>query len=387
MAMELAFVLINPYTIAKSRTGGVIGRFLSRTGLELVAARMYAPSARLAQEYAGLVRSDISGLEPAARDLLADYVATAYSPDPVSGRPRRVMLILLEGEDAIRRVRETAGNVATTGGETIRDTFGDYVVDAHGAVQYFEPAVLIGNNAVETAQALAIWGRHAESDGGIVQNAADSNSSAAGWQRTLVLIKPDNFRFPNARPGNIIDLLSRSGLRIIAANVHRMSVAQAEQFYQPVHQVLREKMKGQVSARVLGMLEKELSIAIPGPTVKLLEEQLGPLLGDEQFYQLIKFMTGRYPPSCRPEECGQAGPSKCLALIYSGLNAVEKIRTLLGSTDPDKAPTGSVRREFGRDIMVNAAHASDSPANAEREIGILNVGSDQVNHWVAKYYK
>lgn len=387
MSMELAFVLINPYTIAKSRTGGVIGRFLSRTGLELVAARMYAPSAQLAQEYADLIRSDVSGLELTTRTLLADYVAKSYSPDPITGRPRRVMLILLEGENAIRRVRETAGNVAITGGETIRDTFGDYVVDAHGAVQYFEPAVLIGNNAEETAQALTIWGRHAESDGGIVQNSADSDSSAVGWQRTLVLIKPDNFRFPNARPGNIIDLLSRSGLRIIAANVHRMSVVQAEQFYQPVQQALREKMKKQISSRVLGLLEKELSIAIPEPTVKLLEEQLGPLLGDEQFYQLIKFMTGRYPPACRPEEREQDGLSKCLALIYSGLNAVEKIRALLGSTDPDKAPTGSVRREFGRDVMVNAAHASDSTENAEREIGILNVGANQVTDWIKKYYK
>jgi len=41
MAKELAFALINPYTIAKSRTGGVIGRFMSRTGLDLVAARMF----------------------------------------------------------------------------------------------------------------------------------------------------------------------------------------------------------------------------------------------------------------------------------------------------------------------------------------------------------
>ena len=36
MASELAFALINPYTIAKSRTGGVLGRLMSRTGLELV---------------------------------------------------------------------------------------------------------------------------------------------------------------------------------------------------------------------------------------------------------------------------------------------------------------------------------------------------------------
>ena len=43
MATELAFALINPYSIAKSRTGGIIGRFISRTGLELVAARMFGP--------------------------------------------------------------------------------------------------------------------------------------------------------------------------------------------------------------------------------------------------------------------------------------------------------------------------------------------------------
>lgn len=386
MGMELAFVLINPYTIAKSRTGGVIGRFLSRTGLELVGARMYAPSAELAAEYAGLLRSDVSGLEPAARDLLSNYVAKSYAPDSASGLSRRVMLILLEGDDAIRRVRDTAGSVATAGGETIRDTFGDYVVDEHGKVQYFEPAVLIGNNRTETAAALKIWGRYAVTDGGIVQNAADSNRAAAGWQRTLVLIKPDNFRFPNARPGNIIDLLSRSGLRIISANVHRMSVAQAEKFYQPVHQILREKMKGQISSRVVGLLEKELNVTIPVPTVRLLEDQLGPLLGDEQFYQLIKFMTGHYPPACQPGDRQQDGQSKCLSLIYSGVNAVEKIRNLLGSTDPNKASMGSVRREFGRDIMVNAAHASDSPENAEREIGILDVGADQVSPWIKKYY-
>jgi hypothetical protein len=39
-----------------------------------------------------------------------------------------------------------------------------------------------------------------------------------------VLIKPDNFRFPNARPGGVIDLFSRTGLYIIAFKVHRMSV-------------------------------------------------------------------------------------------------------------------------------------------------------------------
>jgi nucleoside diphosphate kinase len=82
----------------------------------------------------------------------------------------------------------------------------------------------------------------------------------------------------------------------------------------------------------------------------------------------------------------KAGSQSCLALIYKGMSAVEKIRYLLGSTDPAKAEPGSVRREYGSDIMVNAAHASDSPENAIREIGIVNVAQDTIKEWVQKYY-
>lgn len=385
MASELAFVLINPYTIAKSRTGGVIGRFMSRTGLDLVAARMFAPGKELTETYASMVDNDKS-LNPAVRRLLADYVLCSYAPDPVTGRNRRVLMILLEGEDAIQKVRDMAGPVTMGGGETIRDTFGDYVVDGNKQVSYFEPAVLIGSNRKETVAALKLWSRHAISDGGFIQTTVDHSPSDKGWQRTLVLIKPDNFRFPSAKPGNIIDLLSRSGLRIIAAKVHRMSVAQAEEFYRPVRQVLREKMKRTVSERTTKALEAELGIAIPDTVRHLLEEQLGPLFGDEQFNQIVKFMTGCYPPTCAPQDKNKDGPSKCLALVYGGAGAVEKIRNLLGATDPNKAQTGSVRREFGLDVMVNAAHASDSVENAEREIGIIKVEENLITPWVRKYY-
>ena len=60
-------------------------------------------------------------------------------------------------------------------------------------------------------------------------------------------------------------------------------------------------------------------------------------------------------------------------LVYEGVNAVNKIRDVLGPTDPAKAPPGSIRREFGSSIMINAAHASDSPDNARREMAIVRV--------------
>ena len=72
--------------------------------------------------------------------------------------------------------------------------------------------------------------------------------------------------------------------------------------------------------------------------------------------------------------------------MYAGANAIERIRGLQGSTDPSKAAAGSVRKEFGRDVMVNAAHASDSPENAAREMGITKVASETLRSWVEAYY-
>lgn len=385
MTNELAFVLINPYTISKSRTGGVIGRFMSRTGLDLVGARMFAPSRRLAEEYAAIVSQD-QNLEPEMRGLLADYVLKNYAPDHKTGRPRRVMMILLEGENAVQKVKTTAGPVIIGSGETIRDTFGDYVVDENKQVKYFEPAVLIGSGADDTASTLKLWGRYSNTDGGLLKKAVDFNASDGQWQQTLVLIKPDNFMFPSARPGNIIDMLSRSGLRIIAAKVHQMSVIQAEEFYQPVRSVLREKMKNRVGEKTIKLLEQEFSIEVPPNIRSLIEDNIGPLVGDEQFNQIIKFMTGCYPPKCTAKEKTEDGRNRCLALVYAGPEAVEKIRRLLGPTDPSKAQPGSVRREFGQDIMVNAAHASDSVENAEREIAIIKIEEDLVTPLINKYY-
>jgi nucleoside diphosphate kinase len=80
------------------------------------------------------------------------------------------------------------------------------------------------------------------------------------------------------------------------------------------------------------------------------------------------------------------GSEKCIALVYEGIDAVKKIRDVLGPTDPSKAPPGSIRREFGSTVMVNAAHASDSEENAKREIGIVNVSENNFRRLVEETY-
>ncbi|MDD5623327.1 MAG: nucleoside-diphosphate kinase [Candidatus Peribacteraceae bacterium] len=57
-----------------------------------------------------------------------------------------------------------------------------------------------------------------------------------------------------------------------------------------------------------------------------------------------------------------------IALVLEGEGVVERVREMLGVTDSRKAAPGTIRAEYGENQMVNVAHASDSPATAEREI-------------------
>ncbi len=372
MPEELAYVIITPYSLYKSRTGGILARLISRTGLELAAARMFAPSAPLVQEYAEAIRAEEDHQDPAVQQLLESYVLKNFAPDPKTGRRRRVMVLLFRGEDAVRKVRSVVGNIAPDRrtGETIRDTYGDLIMDENGGVRYFEPAVMAAPSPEEARKKLKIWAHHSQADGGLVENTI-SYQPADKPQRTLVLIKPDNFRFPTGRPGNVIDFLSRTGLFIVAIKVHRMSVAQAVSFYEPVKDFLKTQLVDMVGARARTALEKEFGFAVPPLEQRKVGEVLCPLFGEFQFENIVRFMSGRTPSECPPDLRQKPGTEKCIALVYEGQDAVRKIREVLGPTDPSKAPPGSIRREFGQNVMVNAAHASDSPENAAREIGIL----------------
>jgi nucleoside diphosphate kinase len=275
-------------------------------------------------------------------------------------------------------VRAVVGNLSPDrrSGETIRDTYSDLIFDDDGRIRYFEPAVLAAPNVKEAEAKLKLWARFSDSDGGILENVNVYPSGQVG-ERTLVLIKPDNFKFPTGRPGNVIDFFSRTGLYIVGVKVLHMSLAQAMEFYGPVREVLRTKLKEGVSERVKLLLEKELGFNIPRDAQQALGEVLGPFHGDHQFENIMRFMTGHAPSEVKTEaERRQPGTQKCIALVYEGVNAVRKIRDVLGPTDPSLAPPGSIRREFGSNITVNAAHASDSVDNAKREMAIVNPGEN-----------
>ena len=386
MAKELGFVMITPHSLRKSRTGGIIGRFSRIEGIEFVASRMFGPSQDLVNRYADMLRTN-PDIAADKRDILADYVLRAFGPESDTGRPHRVMMLFFEGEDAIKKIYAAAGGFddAQESADTVRGTYGDCIRDASGKVIYFEPSVLVAPTARSAKQTLTLWMKYAETDGGIVKNALSLPD--ADVERTLVIIKPDNFRFPSSRPGNIIDLFSRSGLRIIGAQVHRISMAEAKEFYGPVQAVLREKLCGRTTETACAALEEAFEFPMPAQVKEALSKTLGPYYGDYTFFEIMQFMTGLWCPDVPENEMNADGKVRCLALIYAGKDAVNKIRNILGPTDPSKAQPGSVRKEYGSDIMVNAAHASDSAENAQREIGIIKPERNLLKQWFDQYYK
>ena len=70
------------------------------------------------------------------------------------------------------------------------------------------------------------------------------------------------------------------------------------------------------------------------------------------FNDLIDYMT--------------SGP--VIVQVLQGKNAVERYRKIMGSTNPDNAEDGTIRKEFALNIQENSVHGSDSLDNANIEI-------------------
>jgi nucleoside-diphosphate kinase len=126
-------------------------------------------------------------------------------------------------------------------------------------------------------------------------------------ERTLTIIKPD--AVARGVAGRIIARFEQAGFAILAAKLVRLTDAQAAGFY---------------------IVHKE-----------------------RPFYRsLCAFMTS----------------GACLPMVLEGEDAIQRLRDLMGATDPAKAGPGTIRKDFGSSIEANAVHGSDSPESAAFEI-------------------
>ncbi len=137
-------------------------------------------------------------------------------------------------------------------------------------------------------------------------------------ERTFAIIKPD--AVANANVGNIINMIEKSGLNIIAIKKLKLTAEQAGEFY-GVHK------------------EKPF------------------------FPELVEYMT--------------SGPIYVLAL--EGENAIKRWRELMGATNPAEAAEGTIRKLYGKSLSYNASHGSDAPETAKVEVAFFFDESDFVS--------
>lgn len=126
-------------------------------------------------------------------------------------------------------------------------------------------------------------------------------------EETLSIIKPDATR--RNITGSINKLIEDSGLKIIAQKRIQLSKSEAQKFYF-IH-------------------------------------------NDKSFFNdLVDYMI--------------SGP--IVVQILSGSNAIIQYRNIMGSTNPENAEEGTIRKNFAIDIQENSVHGSDSVENAQKEI-------------------
>jgi nucleoside-diphosphate kinase len=135
--------------------------------------------------------------------------------------------------------------------------------------------------------------------------------------RTFTMVKPD--AFSKGHSGAILDKILKSGFRVVALKLTRLSKEKAGEFY-AVHK-------------------------------------------ERPFYgELVDFMS--------------SGP--IIAAILEKDNAVADFRKLIGATDPAKADEGTIRKLFASSLGENAIHGSDSDENAGIEGDFFFSGLERI---------
>lgn len=167
-------------------------------------------------------------------------------------------------------------------------------------------------------------------------------------ERTLVVIKPDGVK--RNLIGKIVSRFEDAGLKIVEMKMVKIDKKMAGKHYTAS------------DAQVIGMGNKTLAAGGEKRAKELFGTVDQRKIGMELRKWMIDFIT--------------SGP--VVAMILEGENAIQKVRSVTGFTDPSKAEKGTIRGDFGTDSIVkaneerrateNLIHASGSKEEADREI-------------------
>ena len=380
MKKELTYALITPYSLLKSRTGGIISRLLSLSDLELVGARMYTPSDKFLDEYIKTIETQ--KMKTVWKNAMIDYVNNMLRKNNKLGMANRAMLLLFEGKNAVDVLHNNVIGSASDPlrGNTIRGTYGDSIRSSDGKVEYFEPAVLTSADKAANINQLKLFAKYSLSDGGILEKAVKFPKNKKP-ETSLIILKP--FEKHDPRTGNIIDMISRTGFYMVGVKLLDLSTKQAKEFYGPVKDFFNssfdDKFKPILVENLRASLnQKDFSFELTDETLNKMASQLKKPTIEGEFGKILQYMTGSAPSAfAETKKTGDGKHTICLALLYQGINTIKTIRELLGATDPKKAKYSSIRRFYGLDILRNAVHASDSTKSVIRERKIIGFNKDK----------
>ena len=394
MKKELTYALITPYSLLKSRTGGIISRLLSLSDLELVGARMYTPSDKFLDEYIKTIETQ--KMKTVWKNAMIDYVNSMLRKNNKLGIANRAMLLLFEGKNAVDVLHNNVIGSASDPlrGNTIRGTYGDSIRSSDGKVEYFEPAVLTSADKAANINQLKLFAKYSLSDGGILERAVKFPKNKKP-ETSLIILKP--FEKHDPRTGNIIDMISRTGFYMVGVKLLDLSTKQAEEFYGPVKDFFNSSFDDKFKPKLVENLrasldQKDFSFELTDEIMNKMADQMKKPTVEGEFGNILQYMTGRTPSAfAETKKTIDGKQTICIAILYQGINTIKTIRELLGATDPKKAKYSSIRRFYGLDILRNAVHASDSPASVIRERKIIGFNKEKktsdINQIISRYIK
>lgn len=70
------------------------------------------------------------------------------------------------------------------------------------------------------------------------------------------------------------------------------------------------------------------------------------------------------------ELVGSITSGPVVAMVLEGPEAISVVRKMMGSTNPLAAEPGTIRGDYGLEIVANIVHGSDGPESAQREIAL-----------------
>ncbi|MDR1195712.1 MAG: nucleoside-diphosphate kinase [Endomicrobium sp.] len=116
-----------------------------------------------------------------------------------------------------------------------------------------------------------------------------------------------------------------------------------------------KKVSGEIISKLYSQGLKLIALKMIVPSRKTMEEFYGVHKDKDFFKPLIDFICS----------------APLIAMVWEDENAVAKVRSIAGATNPKEASAETLRRIFGTNNRKNAVHASDSAENALKEISIL----------------